>query len=57
VGRPISIEQLLAGICATSAERAKVLPDLWTLVAQRKLVTDLDAQLTMQSLLSAKRSS
>ena len=56
-GRPLSIEQLLAGVCATSAERAKVLPDLWTLVAQRKLVTDLEVRLTTQSLLSGWRGS
>ena len=49
-----SAEQLLSAVCCTRAERAKWFPELWTLVAQRKIGADLDQPLTMNSMLSLR---
>ncbi len=42
---------LLAFVCQDAHDRARLLPTLWSLVAQRKLGADLNQQLTMQSLI------
>lgn len=55
LGGVATAEQLLSALCATSSERARWFPELWTLVAVRKVAADLDQPLTMNSPLVLKR--
>jgi hypothetical protein len=42
-------ESLLTSMCQDAQDRARLLPPLWSLVAQRKIGADLDQPLTMRS--------
>jgi TnsA endonuclease C terminal len=44
-------ESLLASVCQAAHDRARLLPTLWRMVAQRKIGADLNQPLTMQSLI------
>jgi len=44
-------ESLLASVCQAAHDRARLLPTLWRLVAQRKIGADLNQPLAMQSLI------
>jgi len=48
---PITVQALADRIAGNSAERARVLPSLWTLIARFELEADLDQPITMQSML------
>jgi len=55
LGGTATADELMSRVCAEPNERGVWFPELWTLVAQRKIAADLDQPLTMKSLLSLRR--
>ena len=48
---PITVQELADHVAGNAADRARVLPSLWTLIARFELVADLDRPVTMRTLL------
>jgi len=48
---PITVQELADRVADDAANRARVLPSLWTLIARFELVADLDRPITMRTML------